>query len=144
MDPIQEKVSIYTQERVNHQLFWYKKKSDTNSIKIKTIFLFYFLTCNCGAIYFSALQESGISVTGSEGALLASCATALIGWMESRKYKDLSAAYSLTKNEISTLLHDTHNISNQNELSDFVTEAESLFSREHTQWAAKRGYTKST
>lgn len=138
---LEENIATYITHRANNQLRWYTQKAQRNEHMSKAFF-FLFIICNTGAMGCSAWQETvgdlQISLTG----LLIAFSTAIIGWVEARKYNELSAAYLMTRNEISLLVLDMHNISTPSELASFVTEAESLFSREHTQWAAKRGYVK--
>lgn len=134
-----EKVSCYVNGRIKAQLNWYERKAQHNEL-MSRVYFFLLMICTAGAVSCSALQEaSGDSQVPLTGLLIA-ISTAIIGWVEARKYSELSAAYSLTRNEIRLLLSDMHHISSHSELAVFVTEAESLFSREHTQWAAKRGY----
>jgi len=44
----------------------------------------------------------------------------------------------LTAYEIGFIREQISNVSTDKELSDFVKDAENAFSREHTQWAARR------
>ncbi|NWD22464.1 DUF4231 domain-containing protein [Pseudomonas yamanorum] len=137
----EQKAAFYTSERLRRQLAWYTEKSRTNR-SMGLVCLWIFVLCNCIAVYFSIQEESGDS--GSMSAIFIAIATAFLGWIEAKKYDELAAAYRLTKCEIEKVILDVHLISNDLELSRFVTEAEGLFSREHTQWAAKRGYIRAT
>ncbi|PBQ17681.1 hypothetical protein CCL09_11535 [Pseudomonas congelans] len=136
---LQNRISLYARLRLGNQSKWYKIKAR----KLKNISVAFFSILafsNVAAITLSILDESGIFIGSIATGLFASLTTALIGWIEARRYGELSAAYSLTYNEIELLTHYLHSISKPSELNDFVGEAESLFSREHTQWAAKRGF----
>jgi hypothetical protein len=66
------------------------------------------------------------------------CAAAALTWTQTKRFQDLSTAYSLATHEISLLRAYKQNISNEKEFSDFVNDAENAFSREHTQWQARR------
>ncbi|MCH7297652.1 DUF4231 domain-containing protein [Pseudomonas capeferrum] len=135
-----DKFTTYIKNRLNPQLKWYSEKAKHNALMSK-VFFSAFLICNILAVSCSAWQETDTSSTLPITGLLIALSTALIGWIESKKYSELAAAYSLTHSEIELLNSDIHDISNRESLSAFVNDAESLFSREHTQWAAKRGYT---
>lgn len=137
MYTLEEKVAFYVSERLRKQLAWYTRKARTNR-RMGLICLWVFVLCNCVAVYFSMQEESGGS--GSVSGVFIAIATAFLGWIEAKKYDELAAAYRLTKCEIEKVIFDVHVVSNDFEFSQFVTEAEGLFSREHTQWAAKRGY----
>jgi len=137
--PLSDKISYYTQNRLTPQLKWYSDKAKYNSM-MSRVFFTMFLTFNTLAIFCSAWQEINTSITLPITGLFIALSTALIGWIESKKYSELAAAYSLTHSEIEFIHSDIHNLSNRESFSEFVKDAESLFSREHTQWAAKRGY----
>lgn len=134
-----EKLSMYSEKRIKNQLQWYRKKSNDNTLTSKIFFSLFFI-CTFFAITLSAWQETNHDPQLPSTAILIAISTALIGWIEAKKYNELAAAYLLTEHEISLLLSNIHNLNNHNEFSEFVEEAESLFSREHTQWVAKRGH----
>lgn len=137
MYTLEEKISFYVSERLRMQFAWYTDRARVNR-RMGLICLWLFVLCNCVAVYFSIQEESG--GTGSVSGIFIAIATAFLGWIEAKKYDELAAAYRLTKSEIEKLIFDVHCISNDFDFSQFVTETEGLFSREHTQWAAKRGY----
>ncbi|WP_370590414.1 SLATT domain-containing protein [Pseudomonas gingeri] len=138
-DVSSDKITTYIESRLTPQLKWYSVKAKHNST-MSRVFFATFITCNFFAVLCSAWQETDTSFTLPITGLLIALSTALIGWIESKKYSELAAAYSLTHGEIELLHSDIHDISSRENFSAFVNDAESLFSREHTQWAAKRRY----
>jgi hypothetical protein len=66
------------------------------------------------------------------------CAGAALTWMQLKRFQELSTAYSLTAHEISLLRGYSQDVSTDAKFSAFVNDAESAFSREHTQWQARR------
>ncbi|MCU1760403.1 DUF4231 domain-containing protein [Pseudomonas sp. 14P_8.1_Bac3] len=134
-----DNITTYIENRLTPQLKWYSTKAKRNST-MSRVFFATFITCNFFAVLCSAWQETDTSFTLPITGLLIAISTALIGWIESKKYSELAAAYSLTHGEIELLHSDIHDISSRENFSAFVNDAESLFSREHTQWAAKRRY----
>ena len=59
-------------------------------------------------------------------------------WMQTKRYQELSTAYSLAAHEICLLRQDIDGISNESQFSTFVNDSETAFSREHTQWQARK------
>ena len=48
------------------------------------------------------------------------------------------ASYNLTAHEIGIIRANSDSVETEKDLSNFVNEAELAFSREHTQWVARR------
>lgn len=72
--------------------------------------------------------------------LCAVVASAIISWMQLKKYDELASSYGLTAHEIGIIKSRFQDISDQKKLSGFVCDSENAFSREHTQWAARRDH----
>lgn len=58
--------------------------------------------------------------------------------VQAKKYRQLATAYSLAAHEITLIKHDSENAIDDKSLSEFVIDSENAFSREHTQWVAKK------
>ncbi|EBT7445580.1 SLATT domain-containing protein, partial [Salmonella enterica] len=54
------------------------------------------------------------------------------------KYNELAVSYFLTAHEIGDIKEQFNYISSENDFLEFVNNAEKAFSREHTQWLARR------
>jgi len=65
-------------------------------------------------------------------------ASSIIGWMQIKKFNELTSAYTLTAFEIGIIQGKASEAMTEPEFADFVKEAEQAFSREHTQWAARQ------
>lgn len=65
-------------------------------------------------------------------------ASSLIGWMQIKKFSELSIAYKVTAMEIGLIVPKLNGITDDTGFSEFVSEAESAFSREHTMWIARQ------
>ncbi len=72
--------------------------------------------------------------------VLAIVASGLISWTEIKRYDELASAYGLTAHEIGIIKGRYKSVLSFEHLSDFVSDAENAFSREHTQWAARRDH----
>jgi hypothetical protein len=65
-------------------------------------------------------------------------ASSVIGWMQVKKFNELGTAYTVAAHEIGLIRPKLDDVRTESELSDFVTDAELAFSREHTLWVARR------
>jgi hypothetical protein len=135
--PLNERKNIYIKDRVDEQHDWYRKKASFNR---KKGLLWFVLMCVAQAI---ALICVIVRIAKPKWNYLPVdifiiCAAAALTWTQTKRFQDLSTAYSLATHEISLLRAYKQNISNEKEFSDFVNDAENAFSREHTQWQARR------
>lgn len=54
------------------------------------------------------------------------------------RFRELSASYALAAHEISLIREQSRQAMSDDQLSQFVGDAEDVFSREHTQWIARK------
>ncbi|WP_369038147.1 SLATT domain-containing protein [Roseovarius tolerans] len=66
--------------------------------------------------------------------------TSSFGWIQVKRHGELAASYTLTAHEIGSIQTLALEISDETKLSEFVNAAEFAFSREHTQWQARRDF----
>jgi len=71
-------------------------------------------------------------------AVFAVAAVSVVSWMQAKRFFELSTSYSLATHEISIIRTQVDSISTEKEFSNFVNDTENAFSREHTQWVARR------
>ena len=57
--------------------------------------------------------------------------------MQFKRYRELGAAYAIAAHEIGFAEADAENINSEQDLSEYVSKAESAFSKEHTQWIVR-------
>jgi hypothetical protein len=62
----------------------------------------------------------------------------VLTWIRTKKYQENANAYSLTAHEIGIIKQEGASVESESELSDFVKDSENAFSREHTQWVARK------
>jgi FtsH-binding integral membrane protein len=134
---LEERQKYYLKFRVNDQLSWYQVKANWNARRSKYWF---------GFIVLLHIVAIGCSLSGildfvdgsSLFAVLLAFASSSMAWLQAKRFQDLAASYSLTAHDISLIKElGQRNMSGQ-EFSDFVGDAENAFSREHTQWRARR------
>lgn len=137
--PYSEKRDFYLNNRINEQKTWYAKKAKDNRTKA-----FHYLLAIAGA-YLVAIVLLLVRIGYPDLSLLpidvfAVIASSLIGWKQLRRFDELSSSYGLTAHEVGIIGSRFSEVSSPDELSDFVSDAENAFSREHTQWAARRDH----
>jgi hypothetical protein len=135
----QDKKQKYLVERIEEQRNWYAIKSKENRKKSTRYFI---LICIAYATAIGLLLIRIIFPNAPFLPIQASAvlASSFIGWIQLKRFDELSSAYALTALEVGIIKDRYRDVSNSTELSDFVSDAENAFSREHTQWAARRDH----
>jgi hypothetical protein len=133
----EDRTSLYLTDRIDEQRKWYGKKASHNRRQASRWFI---LMCMAQA---AALILILVRIAKPTWGTLPIdvcivCAAAALTWIQIKKYQELSTAYSLAAHEISLLKEHSQDASNDAEFSKFVNDAENAFSREHTQWQARK------
>lgn len=135
--PLNERKEFYRKHRIEEQRKWYSKKAGDNKKAfgrwVRVTFFVYLLAI-LTVLLRIVFPEVGIWPTSPLTILAAS----IIGWIQIKKFNELSSSYTLTAHEIGIIQGRIDEISNEEDFSEFVNEAELAFSREHTQWVARQ------
>ena len=128
---------IYLDQRIDDQRKWYAKKASFNARALQVWFTIGIV------IYIAAfmslfLESLDAEVLAAITDPLIVISTSLIGWIQIKRFSELSASYLLAAHEIGAIQSQALEISSEEALSGFVNDAETAFSREHTQWLARR------
>ena len=122
---------------MREQLGWYAKKARFNKYRAN-VFFWVLIAVNLGAVILAALKikfaETPIWPTDALVALAAS----LLSWMQAKRFSELASSYSLAATEIGLIRDQARMITCEKDFSVFVADAENAFSREHTQWVARK------
>ena len=70
--------------------------------------------------------------------IFAVAASATLGWIQVKRFRELATAYALANHEIGVAEAELNDIHDDNSFSKFVGDCENAFSREHTQWVARK------
>lgn len=132
-----ERRAFYREFRVVDQLSWYSRKARFNARRLRqwTTMMVIF---EVAGIFAAGLLWAQVIAFDALG-LVSALAAALTAWAQSRQYQTLSSAYSVTSQEVASVLSQLDSLQNESAWERFVTEAEEAFSREHTLWRASRG-----
>ncbi|WP_214226184.1 DUF4231 domain-containing protein [Pedobacter sp. B4-66] len=132
-----ERKDIYSRERIQNQINWYQKKSVLNKRYADVYGALLVIFQLLAAVYLFFFYEYLKILNLAE--IMIFLSTATITLLELNKHKDLYQSYSLTKSELLFIRARFGAIQNDEELNEFVSEAELAISREHTMWLARRG-----
>lgn len=133
----EERIRFYLEHRVDEQRNWYRKKARENR---KAARRYVWLSGLCyvvaGSMVLGRIAYPDFSIWPIEPLIVV--AASIVGWVQIKKYNELSAAYTVTAHEIGLIPTTIDNPSNDALLSEFVNDAEQAFSREHTLWLARQ------
>lgn len=129
---------LYTEQRIVEQREWYAKKAVHNRKKGRAwaaiiLFLYILSLTMTGYLATDPSQASSLPIE-----LVTTIVSSMIGWVQIKKYNELSASYTLTAHEIGLIKEQSAYVTSEKDFVDFVRDAETAFSREHTQWRARR------
>jgi hypothetical protein len=136
--PALERQEYYRKNRIDEQRGWYIKKVSINRRGFVGWIVFCVVIQSVAVIaaLVRAKYPDILSLWPTEPLLVA--ASAVIGWVQIKKFNEQASAYSLTAHEIGIIQARFSLGMADDDFSDFVNEAERAFSREHTQWIARQ------
>lgn len=132
-----DRKELYRLKRITDQLDWYAKKSSFNR-KVSSIFFSLLVATNAAAVIAAVIRINFITTPVWFTDTLIAIAASLLSWMQAKRYSELASSYALTVHEISLIREQSLLSTTDNNFSLFVGDAENAFSREHTQWIARR------
>jgi hypothetical protein len=135
--PLTDRLKIYGSDRIHDQRSWYAKKAATNKKASEKWFVAMVVVYTALFIVLAhRLAYSDLLWLSPDPLLVVSAS--IVGWIQTKRFNDLAAAYLLTAQEIGIVATEMVDIANEASFSKFVNNAELVFSREHTQWVARR------
>ena len=134
---LEDRKELYRAGRITDQLDWYAKKSAFNR-KTSSLFFSLLVATNGAAVVSAVVRinflDSPVWCTDT----LIAIAASLLSWMQAKRYSELASSYALTAHEIILIREQSLLAGTDKDFSLFVGDAENAFSREHTQWIARR------
>lgn len=134
---LKERMAFYVKNRIDNQRIWYSKKSTANKNALTFWVVATIAIYLVAAIILNAEQLGFPLVTFAFDPVIV-LVTSALGWLQMKRHGELMASYNLTAHEIGIIRGHYEAVTTEDALSDFVNEAELAFSREHTQWVARR------
>lgn len=135
--PFEVKRELYLRHRIQDQRDWYVKKSGENR-DASTVCFTWVCLAYVAALVLSLIRIASPDLYFLPIDFLVVVASSLIGWKQLKRYDELASSYGLTAHEIGIIVSRYKAVATADHLSSFVRDAENAFSREHTQWAARR------
>jgi SMODS and SLOG-associating 2TM effector domain 1/SMODS and SLOG-associating 2TM effector domain 3 len=132
-----DRKSFYEVSRINEQQTWYRNKSNWNEKKSKVWYAFVILL-HAIALCLLAIGIADTIVKMWWVSVVLALASSAMAWLQAKRFQELAASYALTMHDITLLKTALAQIKSEKELSAYVGDAENAFSREHTQWRARR------
>lgn len=134
---VDERKYVYVKQRVQNQIEWYWHKASFNKRWAKQWFwVSVFLHAVAIAMIMYRIKDPTLTLPVE---VVATAAGATLTWLQAKKHNELNSAYTLTAHEIALIKGESDTIHDEKQLSEYVLNSEIAFSREHTQWVARKG-----
>lgn len=134
--PIVDRLEFYKTHRIKNQADWYAKKSIFNKKRANYWFWTSVVLHSIAIIMLLIkIKTPNLSLPIE---VIATSASAVLTWLQAKKHNELSSSYSLTAHEITLIKGEALSVESEKDLSNFVNNSEAAFSREHTQWVARK------
>jgi hypothetical protein len=134
---MEERRQWYSRHRLRDQETWYAKKARVNEQAARKWFVAATAgqaAAVVGAIILARYPEAPINLTG----LFATLAAASLAWLQLKQHQTLAQSYDLAAQELRAVQTVVADITTDDALSAFVSNAEMAVSREHTMWRARK------
>lgn len=132
-----ERRDFYVEHRIKDQRGWYRCKAVANKkashrwVAVATVTYMVAIV-----LVLARIVEPHWALSPIEPVIV--LATSIVGWIQIKKFNELTSAYTLAAFEIGIIQGKAAEIADDEEFAEFVNEAERAFSREHTQWVARQ------
>lgn len=135
--PLEDRRATYAASRITDQLTWYAKKAAFNRRRSKSFF-WVLIGTNAIAVVCAALRIADPNQPFWPTDVFVAAAASLLSWMQAKRFSELASSYALAAHEISLIKEQSLLPDSDEKFSLFVGDAENAFSREHTQWVARK------
>jgi len=129
--------TLYLKQRVKDQSRWYNTSSSQNGTAATR-----WLYAVAGAQFLAAVAALISARAVNLGALVACISTvaaAAISWSQLNRFDELAESYGVAAHDLTMIEVMAKHISDDETFGQFVQDAETAISREHTMWSARRG-----
>ncbi len=133
----EERLNCYRTHRIVDQQSWYAKKASANRKMVNGFFIALLSTIAI-AIFFSIAKIRFPTALLWPTDFFVTIAAGLLSWIQAKRFQELAASYALAAHEISLIRQQSDTPMSDGDLSKFVGDSENAFSREHTQWVARK------
>jgi hypothetical protein len=136
-ESVEARLEYYRRARIDEQRAWYANEH-ARGRRGERRWFFILLAVNGAAVLIMVARAAWQSLGSVPVEALTVGAAGALAWLHVKRFSENTSAYGLAAHEISLIRSRSEKVPNERELSEFVMSAEVAFSREHTQWAARR------
>ena len=135
-----ERKAVYVTARIENQRHWYAERATTNQ---RNEWWWFCLIVAAQALAAASAfilvrwPSTPLRLTG----VFATLAAGSIAWLQVKRHQELAQSYNLAAQELGLIAATAEHVKTDEDLSRFVSNAESAVSREHTMWVARRDQT---
>lgn len=134
---LQARIDFYRKFRIDEQRSWYARKSAENRKKGKVWFgILIGLQAIAVVLLVLRVAYPDFRMWPTEVFIVA--AGSSLTWIQMKRFRELASSYGLTAQEIGIIRGELEGIENETDFIEFVKDSENAFSREHTQWVARK------
>jgi len=134
---LDDRKELYGRERIEDQRDWYARKATLNGRRASQFFALLIGSQGLALVAAVAMILRPTSPL-DYAAVFSAVAAAVISWIQVKKYEELAQSYDVAAQELGIVAEQLRHLTNEEAFSQFVGEAESAVSREHTLWVARR------
>jgi len=135
--PLEERRATYADCRIRDQLTWYAKKAAFNR-RMSQYFFWALIVVNAVAVFCAVLRIVYVDQSFWPTDVFVAMAASILSWMQAKRFSEQAASYALAAHEIGLIKEQSLTPETPEKFSLFVGDAENAFSREHTQWVARK------
>ena len=136
---LSERIKTYSSQRIEDQRKWYLKKTKGNRKGKNIVFI---ILIGLQIIAFcSIIAEINDAISIFLMPFLACLTASTIAFLQLKRFQELTESYAITATELGLIKSKFHHIKSEDDLQNFVDDAETAVSREHTLWLARRDST---
>ena len=135
--PLNERIEIYRQDRIEDQQSWYASNSRKNA-KRANIWATADITSTALALLIGIVCSVNDRSLGAVG-LFSALAASIAAWLGLKQHQILARSYAVASNELSVISTQIQARAwDEDAWARYVNDAEEAISREHTSWRASR------
>jgi hypothetical protein len=134
---LDERRAAYRTFRIADQRSWYAGRSRANDASAQKMLALVIAT-QLGAVLCAVLLVAVPSLAFNAAGVLSAAAAACLAWLQARRHQELSQSYGVAAHELGLIAEHERHVAGETRFAEFVTDAESAISREHTLWIARR------
>ncbi len=127
----------YLSQRIDNQRKWYSSKAAISQ-RMEIRWFIAVVVSQLIGVAAAMLVAVWPGVVVRPAAAMSVLASAFLAWSQLKRHQESAQAYGVAAHELGLISEKAKYITTEEELSEFVANAESAISREHTLWVARR------